>query len=75
MRLRSEVMGEDIDEAHYLFEISTMKSIEGAEFGYFLPENVSEEVQKIEEMVRKRVTVGSQVLTAKLVEDLRLRHN
>jgi hypothetical protein len=29
MKLNSEVTSEDVDEAHYLFEISTMKTIEG----------------------------------------------
>ena len=30
MRLKSEVSSEEVDEAHYLFEVSTMKSVEGA---------------------------------------------
>lgn len=34
MKLKAEVTTEEVDEAHYLFELSTLKSIEGKEFGY-----------------------------------------
>lgn len=34
MRLRNDVGIEEVEEAHYLFEVSTMKIIEGSrEFG------------------------------------------
>lgn len=44
MKLRSEVTGDDVDEAHYLFEISTMKAIEGKELGYNFSQVNLEEV-------------------------------
>jgi len=32
MKLKTEVTDEEVDEAHYLFQISTMKTIESKEF-------------------------------------------
>lgn len=48
MKLRHEVTNEEVEEAHELFSLSTLKSIEGKEFGYEMAENVSQEIQKIE---------------------------
>ena len=39
MSLRTEVTTEDVAEAHYLFEISTMKTIEGNNSGIEVVEN------------------------------------
>jgi DNA replication licensing factor MCM5 len=47
MKLKHEVSTEEVDEAHYLFELSTLKSIEGKEFGYAIGEEFGAEVQKI----------------------------
>ena len=49
MKLKPEVGSEEVEAAHYLFEISTIKTIEGSsEFGYTLSEGVAAEVQKAE---------------------------
>ena len=47
MKLQTEVTKEEVEEAHYLFEISTMKTIEGREFGLEIPANLAADVQKI----------------------------
>lgn len=71
MKLKLEVGIEEVEEAHYLFSISTMKTIEGGkEFGYELTEGMSDEIQKAEEAIKKRVCIGNQVAMAKLMEDL-----
>ena len=70
MKLKTEVTGDDIDEAHYLFEISTLKSVEGAEFGYDIPETIAPQVQSMEETIKKRVCVGHQTSTRALIEEL-----
>lgn len=67
MRLKNDVGIEEVDEAHYLFELSTLKSIDGKELGYQIPENVVADVQKIEEIIRKRVCIGNQVSISKLM--------
>ena len=75
MKLKSEVSTEEVDEAHYLFELSTMKSIEGKEFGYTVSENVGDELQKIEDAIRKRVCIGNQVYTAKLIDEMQEKYS
>ena len=71
MRLRHEVGLEEVEMAHYLFEISTIKTIEGSqELGYCLSEGAAEEVQRAEEAIRKRVCLGNQVNTLTLMNDL-----
>jgi hypothetical protein len=71
MRLRQEVGLEEVEEAHYIFEISTMKTIEGSsEFGYELSDGIADDIKKIEELVRKKVCIGNQVTTTKLIDEL-----
>lgn len=48
MRLQEEVTSENIDEAHRLFEVSTMKAIEGRELGVEAPANLASEVKRME---------------------------
>jgi DNA replication licensing factor MCM5 len=74
MKLKQEVSSDEVDEAHYLFELSTLKSIEGKEFGYAIGEELGGEIQKIEEAIKKRVCVGSQVQTGKLISEMTERH-
>jgi hypothetical protein len=64
-----------VDEAHYLFELSTLKSVEGKEFGYEMAETVTNEIQKIEEAIRKRVCIGSQVSISKLMDEMQEKHS
>lgn len=48
-----------------------MKTIEGSSaFGYELTEGVAEDIQRIEELVRKKVCIGNQVTTIKLIDEL-----
>lgn len=69
MKLRQEVGLEEVEEAHYLFEISTMKTVEGSsELGYDLSDGIADDIKKIEEMVRKKVCLGNQVTTTKLID-------
>ena len=71
MRLKQQVGLEEVEEAHYLFEISTMKTIEGSsELGYSLSDQVAEDIKKIEELIRKKVCIGNQVSTVKLLDDI-----
>ncbi len=60
MKLQTEVTKDEVEEAHYLFEISTMKTIEGKEFGLEISPNIAADVQKIEELIKKRMPIGNQ---------------
>lgn len=75
MKMKTEVGVEEVEEAHSLFEQSTLKSIEGKEFGYEMAESVTQEVQKIEEAIRKRVCIGNLVSISKLMEEMQQKYN
>lgn len=48
-----------------------MKTIEGSsEFGYNLSDGIAEDIQKIEDIIRKKVCIGNQVSTTKLVDEI-----
>ena len=62
---------EEVELAHYLFKVSTIKTIEGShEFGYDLSEGVADEIQRAEEFIRKKVCIGNQVPIVSLINDL-----
>ena len=70
MKLKTEVTGDDVDEAHYLFEISTMKTIEDKSFGAALTIATREELERIEEVIKKRVPIGNEVMVQNLISNL-----
>lgn len=74
MKLRTCVGVDEINEAHHLFELSTLKTVEGKEFGYEISEETTTEVKKIEDAIKKRVCVGTQVSIAKLMDDMSERY-
>lgn len=74
MKLRSCVGVDEINEAHHLFELSTLKTVEGKELGYEISEEAGAEVKKIEDVIKKRVCVGTQVSISKLMDEIGERH-
>jgi hypothetical protein len=40
-----------------------------------MAEAVTQEIQKIEEVIRRRVCIGNQIFTAKLMEEMRERYS
>lgn len=67
MRLRDEVTAEHVDEAHRLFEISTLKAIRGKEMGVDHSPKMVAEIQKVEEFIKRKIPIGDQIPVAKLV--------
>lgn len=48
-----------------------MKTVEGSsELGYDLSDGIAEDIQKIEELIRKKVCIGNQVTTTRLIDEL-----
>ena len=70
MKLKNEVSGDDVDEAHYLFEISTMKTIEEKSFGGEATTATREEMDKIEEIIKKKVAIGHEVSFTNLLSSM-----
>jgi DNA replication licensing factor MCM5 len=76
MSLSNIVTEANVNEAHRLFQISTLKA---ASSGYNLSCDISPDmapiVLKVEEAIRRRLAIGSKVGYQKLVEELILRFN
>ena len=74
MRLSKEVTKSDVEEAHRLFQVSTMQAIKGSLLLGSHGGN-SELLMKIEESIKRRIDVGNRVQMAKLVEELEAKFN
>lgn len=55
--------------------MSTLKSMEAKEMGIELPQNLAEEVNKVEESIKKRVNIGNQVSVAKIMEEMDYKYS
>jgi DNA replicative helicase MCM subunit Mcm2 (Cdc46/Mcm family) len=66
MRLRDEVTAEHVDEAHRLFEISTLKAIRGKEMGVNQSPKMIAEIQKVEEFIKRKIPIGKSIEVVKL---------
>ena len=58
-----------------MFEVSTMKTIEGKEFGLEISPNIAADVQKIEELIKKRMPIGNQASIEDLMQRLVPKHS
>lgn len=61
---------EFVDEAHKLFELSTLKSMEAREVGIEISGNLAGDIVKVQEAIKKRVSIGSQVSVCKILEEM-----
>lgn len=52
-----------------------MKTIEGKEFGLEIPANLAADVQKIEELIKKRMPIGNQASIDDLMQRLVPKHS
>lgn len=69
MKLKHFVDVEEVEAAHYLFTVSTMKTIEGNKDLANMSDGAADEIHKIEDQIRKRVCVGTEVALARLSAD------
>lgn len=76
LTLSSQVTIEHVDEAHRLFQVSTLNAISsGLDVGLNVPSEIASLVLKIEDSIRRRVAIGSKINYDKLVEELSNRFN
>lgn len=74
--LSNHVSIEHVDEAHRLFQVSTLNAISsGLDVGLNIPAEISSLVLKIEDSIKRRVAIGSKINYDKLVEELSVRFN
>ena len=71
MSLSSVVSRKDVDEAHRLFQISTMSAASSRTNSVFeISGEEMKDVMKIEEAIKRRLSIGQRIQYSKLVEEL-----
>lgn len=73
MRLSNEVMKADVEEAHRLFNVSTMKAIKGS-LNIGVNSSNIDMILKIEDCIKRRVDIGQRVLMERLIEELEAKN-
>jgi DNA replication licensing factor MCM5 len=74
MSLSTIVTENHVNEAHRLFQISTLNA---AASGYSSSHNIPSElipiIQRVEEAIRRRISIGSKISQTKLIEELSMK--
>lgn len=71
MELKDVVEKEHVEEAHRLFKISTLHAARsGFNSSFNLPEELKEDVKKVQDIIRRKFAIGSRLSYAKLQEEL-----
>ena len=71
MSLSSVVTRKDVDEAHRLFQISTMSAANSRTNSVFeISGEEMKDVIKIEDAIKRRLAIGQRIQYSKLVEEL-----
>lgn len=71
MQLRDVVTRENVEEAHRLFKISTLHAAKsGMSSNFSLPEELKEDVKKVQDVIRRKFAIGSKLSYSKLQEEL-----
>lgn len=72
MTLSSVVTPDHVEEAHRLFEVSTLNASSAglSASGVSVPREMAEMVIKIEETIRRKVAIGTKIAKAKLEQEL-----
>jgi len=76
MSLSTIVNEVHVKEAHRLFQISTLSTASmGFNINCDIPTDMAPEIIRIEEAIRRRLSIGSKTPYTKLVEELMVRFN
>ena len=71
MELKNEVQKEHVQEAHRLFKISTLQAAKaGFSTNFQMPEDMKDEVHKIQDIIRRKFQIGSRLSYQKLVTEM-----
>jgi DNA replication licensing factor MCM5 len=71
MQMKEVVEREHVEEAHRLFKISTLHAAKsGFSNSFNLPEELKDDVKKVQEVIRRKFAIGSKLSYAKLQEEL-----
>jgi len=71
MQMRDVVDREHVEEAHRLFKVSTLHAAKsGISSNFSLPEELKEDISKVQEVIRRKFAIGSKLSYSKLQEEL-----
>lgn len=74
MSLSSEVVEKHVNEAHRLFQISTLSAAgSGFAIGATIPSDLAPIVLKVEEAIKRRVALNTKISYTRLVEELAIK--
>ena len=74
MQLNSDVHPEHVREAHRIFQVSTLNAIHsGLDTGIEVPAEIAKLVMRIEDTIKRKVTIGRKISHQKLADDLTKR--
>lgn len=71
MQMRDVVGRDHVEEAHRLFKVSTLHAAKsGLGTNFNLPEELKEDVKKVQDVIRRKFAIGSKLSYSKLQEEL-----
>jgi len=71
MQLRDVVSKEHVEEAHRIFKVSTLHAAKsGLSSNYNLPEELKEDVKRVQDVIRRKFAIGSKLSYSKLQDEL-----
>jgi DNA replication licensing factor MCM5 len=71
MQMKDVVEREHVEEAHRIFKVSTLHAAKsGISSNFNLPEELKEDVKKVQDVIRRKFAIGSKLSYSKLQEEL-----
>lgn len=75
MSLANVVLESHVNEAHRLFQISTLSAASsGFTMSYDIPPDLAPTILRIEEAIRRRLAINAKISYTKLIEELTIRY-
>lgn len=76
LQMKDVVEREHVEEAHRLFKVSTLHaSKSGLSSNFSLPEELKDDVKRVQDVIRRKFAIGSKLSYAKLQEELLMLFN
>lgn len=71
MQLKDVVEREHVEEAHRIFKVSTLQAASsGLSSSFNVPEEMKDDIKKVQEVIRRKFAIGSKLSYSKLQEEL-----
>ena len=71
MQLKDVVERDHVEEAHRIFKVSTLQAASsGLSSSYNIPEELKEDINKVQDVIRRKFAIGSKLSYSKLQDEL-----